>query len=806
MRRPQLIFALSASLLATQVVAADNFYDSLIHRARAGEHAPALTWLRQQPVLSPTQQLDKLLISSWAGLDEEVLTLYQRYETTLSRSQPAREAVARSLRNLQRWDKALQHYESMLRQSPQRADLRQQWIMTLADALRLPEALAESEQWVKQSPKQFEARYTRAYALMRAGEHYAALREFDLAMQLAPQHEWARLEYLRGLQRAGLSASVVAHTNAMARLSEADQRSMIADTLSDRVMIADTAARRESERFVVADRALHQSELLIKGWEGVPEAAAERQRVRIDRLGALHARVYMHQLRSEAEQLMAEGVALPDYARRWYAGALLYLREPEQAADIYADLISKSNERDQFWLADHQGLFYALVEAERLDEALALAEQLQAQQPMYNVVPGSAQTLPNATWIEARTLYANALLFNDRLPAAQAAFEELSDRAPENTNFRVSRAMVYQNRGWPREAEGELKIAETSTPLSLSVLAAQANNALELREWERFEELTAYLEQHYPESLQTQRLQKLRQVRHMRELRVEGGTGRNRGGNAVGKNDLSIEARLYSQPLAQAWRVFGGTGYARGSYEEGDASHNWQIAGVEWSRRDHRLEASVSRHSYGHGVRAGLHLAGEHDLDDHWQIGWEAAKRSMETPLRALNSDVDANLQRLYVQWRGNEQRDWRLTATTMQFSDDNDRSMLALDGRERLFTRARLNLDLGLGLAASRNSRPESGPYFSPKSDFTAMSTLTLNHVIHRRYENVWRQFVQVGVGSYNQSGYSAGGMGMISYGQRVERDDRLDAGFSLSLGSRPYDGERERELRLYFDISYRF
>lgn len=389
---------------------------------------------------------------------------------------------------------------------------------------------------------------------------------------------------------------------------------------------------------------------------------------------------------------------------------------------------------------------------------------------MYNVVPGSAQTLPNATWIEARTLYANALLFNDRLPAAQAAFEELSDRAPENTNFRVSRAMVYQNRGWPREAEGELKIAETSTPLSLSVLAAQANNALELREWERFEELTAYLEQHYPESLQTQRLQKLRRVRHMREL-----------------------------------RVFGGTGYARGSYEEGDASHNWQIAGVEWSRRDHRLEASVSRHSYGHGVRAGLHLAGEHDLDDHWQIGWEAAKRSIETPLRALNSDVDANLQRLYVQWRGNEQRDWRLTATTMQFSDDNDRSMLALDGRERLFTRARLNLDLGLGLAASRNSRPESGPYFSPKSDFTAMSTLTLNHVIYRRYENVWRQFVQVGVGIQPErlQRWRHG-----NYFVRSTRRTRRPAGCRLLAVARQpsIDGERERELRLYFDISYRF
>lgn len=806
MRRSDLVLALSIGLLTLPAPAANDTYDALIYRARAGEHTTALEWFNQQPSLSPTQQLDRLLISSWAGLDEQVVALYRSHRPTLGRSDTARETVARSLRNLQRWDEALEHYQALIQRHPDRADLQQQLIMTLADAERLDEALPRSAHWVKQGPKQFEARYTRAYVLMRNGEHHAAMREFDLATQLAPQHAWAHREYLLGLQRAGLAAAVVSDPQNMAQMTPDEQRSLLADIHSDRVMISDTAARRAAERFTIADRALQQSNSLIGAWDGNPDAADERLRVRVDRLGALHSRMYMQQLRTEAEQLMIEGVVLPDYARRWYAGALLYLREPEQAAQIYTDLLATSNERDFRWISDHQALFYALVESERLDDALTLSKSLLEQQAPYRTTPGTEQPMVNEGWIEARTLYANALLFNDDLPAAHAAFAELSDRAPENTSFRVSRAMTYQHRGWPRLAEGELKVAETSSPRSLNVIAAQAHNALELREWERFDELTGYLAEHHPESLQTQRLQRLRETRNMRELRIEGSTGRNRGGDAIGESDLAIEALLYSQPIAQAWRVFAGTGYARGRYEEGSAAHRWQRAGVEWTRRDHSIRASVSRHGYGHGTRAGLHVAGEHDLDDHWQIGWEAARRSMETPLRALNSDVHANLQRLYLHWNGSELRDWRLTATTMQFSDRNHRNTLGLDGRERLYTRARLNVDLGIGLAASRNSRPESGPYFSPESDFTAMTTLTINHIVSRRYENVWRQFFQIGFGSYSQNGAGSSGIGQIAYGQRIQRHDRLDAGFSLSLGSRPYDGQREQELRLYFDMSYRF
>ena len=113
--------------------------------------------------------------------------------------------------------------------------------------------------------------------------------------------------------------------------------------------------------------------------------------------------------------------------------------------------------------------------------------------------------------------------------------------------------------------------------------------------------------------------------------------------------------------------------------------------------------------------------------------------------------------------------------------------------------------MELGLDVSASRNSK-EDTLYFNPKSDFGVLPTVTVNHVLYNRYETQWSQQFQVGAGTYSQRDYSTGGVGLIGYGQRFRWNDVLEAGANLSLVSRPYDGERERDLRLLVDLTYRF
>jgi biofilm PGA synthesis protein PgaA len=298
----------------------------------------------------------------------------------------------------------------------------------------------------------------------------------------------------------------------------------------------------------------------------------------------------------------------------------------------------------------------------------------------------------------------------------------------------------------------------------------------------------------------------MRDVHHMAELRIAGYRGRSSDDSASGSGDFGLETALYTSPFKEDWRAFAGAGTGRGEFLEGDARHDWLRAGLERRIRNHTLEAEVSSHEYGFGRRAGARLAGVHDVNDIWQYGWSAELLSGSTPLRALNSNVDADSLSAYARWRESERREISLSILPVLFSDGNDRLSLVLNGNQRLFTAPRMKVDAGLELSTSRNSQGGEGPYFNPESDVSVFSTLNLSHVLHRRYESVWSQDLQFGLGYYDQRDFGGGGMGLIGYGQRLRMNDVFDSGFLLSALSRPYDGEREQEYRLVFDINFRF
>jgi biofilm PGA synthesis protein PgaA len=217
------------------------------------------------------------------------------------------------------------------------------------------------------------------------------------------------------------------------------------------------------------------------------------------------------------------------------------------------------------------------------------------------------------------------------------------------------------------------------------------------------------------------------------------------------------------------------------------------------------LEAEVSNHSYGFGSKQGARVSIARDINDHWQYGGSLDYLAATTPLRALNTDVTANGGSGFIRWRANESREWKLAVSPSHFSDGNDRLEAMLTGREGVYSSPKVQVELGLEVSASRNSK-EDTLYFNPKSDVGVMPTVTVNHVLYHRYETQWSQQFQLGAGAYRQQDYSTGGVGLIGYGQRFRWNDVLEAGANLSLVSRTYDGDRERDLRLLVDLTYRF
>lgn len=61
-----------------------------------------------------------------------------------------------------------------------------------------------------------------------------------------------------------------------------------------------------------------------------------------------------------------------------------------------------------------------------------------------------------------------------------------------------------------------------------------------------------------------------------------------------GTHDLSFETAIYSPPLADSWRLFGGHRFAEGNFEEGKGSRRQLFAGIEWRPRDYWGELELS--------------------------------------------------------------------------------------------------------------------------------------------------------------------------------------------------------------------
>lgn len=807
--------ALCSQLLMPSFAMADPAYDALIIQARNGNFTPALTQLRQTPAerQTPGQISDHLVIAGWAGQDAEVLKVYETQGTHRDLTSQALATVARTYRNRQQWAQAETVYRRALLREPNNIDLQLGLALTQADGGKASEAVQRTRALVAAKPDDPNRRMALGYALSRADLNYDALFEFDQAFMRAGDKPEVAREYIVALQKARLpEAALRLSAKRPGLLDPVTQRRLEGDLAAERVRMAEFATRSEQERYVIADRALQDYDKLLARW--TPDATAHDDvvRWRIDRLGALKARARTAEVIREYQTLKAEGVQLPTYAVRWVAAAYLDQRQPENAEPLYREVLTAPDADPADHVEDSTALFYALMESDKVAQAREVASNLAKTQNPRVELKGLPVGNPNDSWMDAQQLSAQAGVYGGDLPGSEAGLEALVAKAPGNVGLRLAQADMYRARDLPRRAEGILKETEAQAPRDIGLEVSQAYTAMDLQEWRQMDTLTDDVLARNPDSRQVQRLSRLRDVHDMAELRVEAYTGKSFGGGnngdagaVSGSRDWGIESRLYTPPIDEDWRLFAGAGYARADFDEGTGQHRWQVVGVERRTRDMTIEAEVSNHSYGDGTKQGAAVSIARDINDHWQYGASLGYLLSTTPLRALNEGVTANGGSGFIRWRANESREWKLSLSPSHFSDGNDRFEALLTGREGIYSSPNVQVDLGLEVGASRNSKDDT-VYFNPKSDLSVLPTVTVNHVLYHRYETQWSQQFQLGAGTYSQKDYSTGGVGLVGYGQRYRWNDVLEVGASLSLISRPYDGDRERDLRLLVDLTYRF
>ena len=167
--------------------------------------------------------------------------------------------------------------------------------------------------------------------------------------------------------------------------------------------------------------------------------------------------------------------------------------------------------------------------------------------------------------------------------------------------LQIDYAALLQARGLPRAAEQKLKMAEVLEPSNTELEQQQAYVAMDLQEWRQMELLTDDVLARAPRDRSVQRPDRLRNVHHMSELRLNAGKGLHSDNPVSGTHDLNWDATLYGPPVADNWRLFGGTRFAEGNFDEGKGTSRHLVGGVEWRSRDIWLEAELSGNRY-HGT------------------------------------------------------------------------------------------------------------------------------------------------------------------------------------------------------------
>lgn len=794
--------ALSANAAFAQVA---DPHAAAVARARAGDHAGALAELDALAAQRPGDRavlFDRIVVLGWAGRDAEALARASGLDLA---GAPAYvyEALGRSARNLKRYELAQSLYRRSMALHPDRADSRIGLAMTLSDlgdhaaaARLLDEALAAA-------PGSADLLEARGLAAEYSGDWLGALAFHQRALRADP----ARRDALRGVVRAAgrlgapqLAADLAGRHPGLIDAAEARALADDASALQIRWGRIEERVETGDARFAWIDRALRHSEPVAQRLAGAGEAAAATaagfdeadRRLLADRLVALGLRKRHEEAVGLHDEMVAAGMQVPPYARGSVADSLLALRRPEQAIVLFREALAA--QPDDFGLS--LALFFALVEAERIDEATDHIDALAARTPKW--LRGRA----NHDAVTARTAQALARLYGDRLDQAESRSRGLSTELPYNAQVREAFAATALARGWPRLADEEFRRAMAVDPTSAGLRAQRVAPLLDVHAWDEARAELEAASAMRPDDHRVRRAADLWAVHGLREIEASAAWGTSGGATPTGTDDWRAEARLYTRPLATNWRVFGQALRARAEFDDGVARWHREGAGLEYRARDLRLAGAVTD---GSADRIGVEASAAWQLDDRWSLDAQAASVSSNLPLQAWKAGVRASEAALGARYAVNESRGFGVGLSRMDFSDDNQRDRWWASWFERWVSEPRWRLESTAAIGGSSNSLA-GAPYFNPDSDLTASVEVAGEWLNWRRYERQFSQRFAVTLGSYAQEGYGSGSIVGATYEHVWELDRRLYLRYGIGRVLRPYDGERSGRSHAHVVLDGRF
>lgn len=788
--------------LGAKAAVTNDAHLAAIETARRGDFSAALQQLevlrRQQPQ-DNTLAFDQMVVFAWAERDADVVGLAQR--TPLDQA-PAYVLVpvAKAYRNQKFFAEAVAIYRLALERRPGDLQARIGLAYALAEAGDIDAANREVASLRAELPQDVEVLMLAGYVFERSRRYVDAIDAYQRVLGIDPRHQSARYKYLLALNNIGASHLALDQAGeGTPVLGQTDLRRIQGSQAAHTVRWGELPPRQVEARFAETDQA---RSLIARNLHGLnPELGEDRpfiHEARYDRLVALRDRVHMSGAVEEYQRLRAEGVAMPPYALQAAADAYLYLEQPEQARELYQQVLQATPGEVNARL----GLFYALIEMEEFPAALEVVDNLNAEQAIWLRPGGSQGGRRNPSKLDAEIAATLGRRFSGQLAQAEASFEQMRQLAPQNPDLRHELAGIHAARGWPRRALDTYQLGLTVEPDHRGMQIGLADTQLTLNAFETAEAAIFQLAHRYPEVKPVQRLQRRWSYHNLRELRVAASYGR-ASDSVVASRDLHLESTLYTSPLWYRYRGFVGASWNKGRFPEGDGIVHRYALGVDYRQRDFEGEAALTLANAA-DTNPGFRLGGTWFADDHWAFPAELELLSRETPTRALRAGIQADSLRVGARYRWSELREAGGNLMALSFSDGNLRTSVSSYLRQRVQTRAQRWHDLQLGFYASRNSQSD-GPYFAPSEDGALELTLDNHWRLWRRYHRSFVHRLALTAGGYRQKNHGVEPIGALLYEHIWRDEDHFELVYGAGLTRRVYDGDSENGSAYHLRLNWR-
>lgn len=243
-RTPTLLFLLL--LFPVLVQATESVYEQQIQQARNGNYTSFLDYLQryqQQHALTPEHVADWLQVAAWAGHDDEVIQVWQRYSIYMPLPARGVAAVAQARRNQKAWEPALALWKEARSLAPDNDDYRIGYIKTLADARKDTLALQEARRLVAEDPSQAHLQ-TLAYVWLRQGKSWDRLLADTRALYVAPENHALLRERVDALTDNRVNTPALLLSQKVA-LAPAERRRLELNAAAESVRLADVPGRTE---------------------------------------------------------------------------------------------------------------------------------------------------------------------------------------------------------------------------------------------------------------------------------------------------------------------------------------------------------------------------------------------------------------------------------------------------------------------------------------------------------------------------------------------------------------------------------